>query len=338
VHPSAVSSCRQHVRSALAILEREITEAGFEIAVASSGTAESVARMVHAASGADELRTFNCFEFGRDELDAVVARLIAAPTVAARRRIPGLDPARADIILAGALVLEGVAHSYGVERFTFSDFALREGVLLDTIQREHGTGLHELRDVARRSVRQLAARCDDDPRHSEHVARLAVQLFDATRLLHGLDDACRDHLEAGALLANVGLVISHSKHHLHSYYVIRNSELVGFTDPEIEIIAQVARYHRKSAPKPQHPEFARLTEHHQQVVRVLAGILRVAIGLDRSHDGRVQRVSVAKRRGALVVEAHGAPGVDLGLELYAAGERSDLLAEALGRKVVVSAG
>ncbi len=156
---------------------------------------------------------------------------------------------------------------FSIPRFTFSDYALREGVLLDTIQRQRGSELHEsLRDVSRRSVRQLAARCDDDPAHSEHVARLAVELFDATADLHGLDNLCRGLLEAAALLANVGLVISHSKHHLHSYYVIRNSELVGFTDPEIELIALVARYHRKSAPKPTHPEFVQLDADAQRTV------------------------------------------------------------------------
>ena len=142
---------------------------------------------------------------------------------------------------------------------TFSDYALREGVLLDTMQRTRGGSLHHLRDVSRRSVRDVAELFDEEPEHSAHVARLALELFDATSTLHGLDEGCREYLEAAALLANVGLFISHSQHHLHSYYVIRNSErLTGFTDAEIEIIAQIARYHRKSAPKPSHAEFAAL--------------------------------------------------------------------------------
>ena len=136
---------------------------------------------------------------------------------------------------------------------------------------------HHLRDVSRRSIRALAERCDDDLTHSVHVATLALQLFDATESLHGLGTDAREYLEAGALLANVGLVISHSKHHLHSYYVIRNSELTGLTDTEIEIIAQIARYHRKSAPKASHAEFGRLAPEHQRLVKTLAGILRVAI-------------------------------------------------------------
>jgi exopolyphosphatase/guanosine-5'-triphosphate,3'-diphosphate pyrophosphatase len=232
-----------------------------------------------------------------------------------------------------------VGNAFGIERWTFSDYALREGVLLDTVARTAGaTGAgHELRDVARRSVRRLAERCDDNPEHSAHVARLAIELFDATRKLHGLGDAQRDYLEAAALLANVGLVISHSKHHLHSYYVIRNSELVGFTDPEIELIAQVARYHRKSAPKPSHPTFAALTPEHQRVVQVLAAVLRVAIGLDRTQEGRVAGVTVSRRGQRLTVHATPAGADDIDLELYAANERVPLLRDVLGREVRVIA-
>ena len=179
---------------------------------------------------------------------------------------------------------------FGVERYTFSEAALRDGVLVDTVSRMssavEGTSgtLHHLRDVSRRSIAQLAERCDDDPAHSAHVARLALALFDELAPLHGLDATAREYLEAGALLANVGLVVAHSKHHLHAYYVIRNSELAGLTDLEIEIIAQIARYHRKSEPKSSHAEFASLGAGDQALVRTLAGILRVAISLDRSHE------------------------------------------------------
>jgi exopolyphosphatase / guanosine-5'-triphosphate,3'-diphosphate pyrophosphatase len=338
VSASAIAKCRAHIRSTLATVEREVIDLGHEVAVASSGTAETIGRMVHAASGRPELRTYNCYEFDTDDLDAIVEDLCAAPSDAARRQLPGLDPARADIILAGALVLQTIAHEFDIHRFTFSDYALREGVLLDTIQRHRGLHVHALRDVARRSVRQLAQRCDEDPRHSEHVAGLAVHLFDATIDLHGLDDEYRHLLEAAALLANVGLVVSHSKHHLHSYYVIRNSELVGFTDPEIELVALIARYHRKSAPKSAHAEFDHLSPADQFAVRVLAGLLRIAIGLDRSHDQRVGDLRITTGRKRLGIEAVAAHDAPLDLEVYAATERQSLLAEALGREIAISAG
>ena len=209
-------------------------------------------------------------------------------------------------------------------------------MLVDTLERHDAAdvdGLQHLRNVSRRSIRQLAERCDDDPAHSAHVARLALELFDALQPLHDLDGMARGYLEAGALLANVGLVVAHSKHHLHAYYVIRNSELAGLTDLEIEMIAQIARYHRKSEPKPSHAEFAALEPDDQALVRTLAGILRVAIGLDRSHRALVESVRAEVQRRRVVVFATPRPGADVSLELYAANERKDLLEDVIGRRV-----
>ncbi|MEP7045207.1 MAG: Ppx/GppA phosphatase family protein [Ilumatobacteraceae bacterium] len=333
----AVKGCRSYIRSILATFERDVEDFGFDIAIASSGTAETIARIIHATRDDTGLRTFNRFEFSASELGSITESLFKEKSSDDRRSTPGLDPTRADIIVAGALVLEGVADVFAIKRFVFSEAALREGVLLDTIARIQGGALHHLRDVSRRSIRALAERCDDDLTHSAHVAAMALQLFDATEPLHGLAADAREYLEAGALLANVGLVISHSKHHLHSYYVIRNSELTGLTDAEIEIIAQIARYHRKSAPKASHAEFARLSPEDQQLVKMLAGILRVAIGLDRSHDGRVKSVMAQTRNGRLVVEAVAKRGKEISLELYTANERCGLLEEMLGQRVAVVA-
>lgn len=337
---SDVERCRKYIRSVLAGFEREVESIGFDIAVGSSGTAEQIARLTQTAGGAEPLRTYNCTEFSRKELRAAVSAIVKARTTQARSRIPGLEPERADIIVAGALILEAVFDAFDVSRMTFSDHALREGVLLDTLHRRGGGDvLHHLRDVSRRSVRHLAEMCDDDLEHSEHVAELALQLFDTTQHLHGLDTAAREYLEAAAILANVGLFISHSKHHLHSYYVIRNSEiLAGFTDHEIEMIAIVARYHRKSAPKQSHAEFARLDDGDQALVRTLAAILRVAIGLDRSHDRRVTSVEVRHEDSTLTLVAHAPAASDISLEVYAASERRDLLESVLGLGVEVVAG
>ena len=333
----SVGECRSYIRSILATFDRDVEELGFDIAIASSGTAETIARIIHAARDDTALHTFNRFEFTVAELQSITDSLAKKRSSDDRRSTPGLDPARADIIVAGALVLEGVADVFGIKSFVFSEAALREGVLLDTIARLQGGALHHLRDVSRRSIRALAERCDDDLTHSAHVAALALQLFDATESLHGLASDAREYLEAGALLANVGLVISHSKHHIHSYYVVRNSELTGLTDTEIEIIAQIARYHRKSAPKASHTEFARLSSDHQRLVKTLAGILRVAIGLDRSHDGRVRSVMAHVHRDRLVIEALAKRGKEISLELYTANERSDLLEEVLDQRVGIVA-
>jgi exopolyphosphatase/guanosine-5'-triphosphate,3'-diphosphate pyrophosphatase len=336
VTPRAVRDCRDYARDILSHFQHEVATHGFDVAVASSGTAEAIARMVHAASGSDPLRTYNAFEFTATEISAVVEELLSHRTAATRTKVRGLDPGRADIIVAGALILETVATTFGVERFRFSEGALRDGVLVDTVSRQEGgrTGtLHHLRDVSRRSIRQLAERCDDDPAHSAHVAALAVELFDELAPIHQLDATAREYLEAGALLANVGLVVAHSKHHIHAYYVIRNSELAGLTDAEIEVIAQIARYHRKSAPKPSHPDFAALPPADQELVRALAAILRVAIGLDRSHQARVRHVRGELGPDRVVIHVESANGADTSLELYAADERKELLEAVIGRRL-----
>ncbi len=335
-HPGAVDSCRRHIRSALAPMVREVEALGFNVAIASSGTAETIAALVHVARGGETLRTYNNFEMTAEEISEVVDRLIACESVEERRRLAGMDPSRADIILGGALVLEQAVRELNISSILISDYALREGVLLDALSRRRGATLHHLQDLRRRSVMHLVESMDDDPAHSKRAAALTLEVFDALTELHGLGDDTRELLEAAALLANVGLSVSHSEHHKHSYYVIRHSDrLAGFTDHEIELIALVARYHRKGSPKLKHSEFARLRPAEQERVRAMAAILRMGIALDRSHRSPVASVHVSIPTGdAPVVIELGARG-DVSLELQAASERRGLLEEVLGRTVEI---
>ena len=335
VAADAVKACRNHVRNLIEHFHREVTTHGFEVAVASSGTAETVARIAHALTGAEPLRTYNCFEFSRDALDDVVARLVKHRTASARTKVPGLEAHRADIIVAGALILATIAETFDVDVVPL----LRGGAPRGRAARHDqpdgrgGSEIHHLRDVSRRSIHQLVERCDDDPAHSIHVARLAVALFDAIPELRALGPAAREYLEAGALLANVGLVVAHSQHHLHAYYVIRNSELAGLTDNEIEVIAQIARYHRKSEPKQSHADLRRPVG-GRSASRALAR--RRAAGGDRPRSPprrprRPASSASADERAGSSSAAIAADGSDIGLEVFAAGERSALLARVLER-------
>ena len=327
-----VSECRRYVRAYLTHPVRGARKLGFEVAVGSSGTITNLAEMVHAARGGEPLKTMSNFTFSAGELSEVVASLARASTVEERTKIPALDPKRADIILGGAIILEQAFVELGIEAMTVSDYALREGVLLDALRRRGRTSAGHLDDLRRQSVLHLAAICPGEGNHSEQSTKLALQLFEGTRRWHELPDEAEEWLEAAGLLANVGLFVSHDKHHLHSYYVIRNSDLlVGFTDREIEIIAQVARYHRKSAPKARHEDFSRLSKSDQVTVRTLAGILRIGVALDRTRSSLVARLGVKPGPGddalEIVVDAGGR---DIGLELYTAEIRKSLLEEALG--------
>jgi len=326
-----VDACRAYVRAYLAPVVLEIGRHPFDVAVGSSGTISSVAELVLATRGDAGARTANV-SFTRSDVDAVVDALVAAPTVKDRLTIPGMDPRRADIIVGGAVLLQQAMADLHIAEMTVSNYALREGLLLDTLQRADDASLHHLGEIRSQAVQHLAALVPEEREHGEHARTIALALFDATESLHGLGEDCRELLEAASLLANVGLVISHARHHLHSYYVIRNSEqLTGFTEREVELVAQVARYHRKSAPKAKHLEYTSLTEHDQHIVRVLAGILRVANALDRTYAGHVAAVTCALTKETLTVqvEARG----DTSLELYTAEQRRHLLEEALGVEI-----
>jgi exopolyphosphatase/guanosine-5'-triphosphate,3'-diphosphate pyrophosphatase len=330
IHPGALDACRRHVRSTIAPFARSVRRLDVEVAVGSSGTITTLAEMAAIRATGARPRSSSNLVLTAEQLDDLVAELADAPTAEARAELPGLDPARADIILAGAVILEQVVHELALGEILTSDYALREGVLLDTWRRRHGGSLHHLSELRRQSVVDLSELMDEDPPHSAQVARLALDLFDATQERHGLGDDAREILEAAALLCNVGIFVSHAQHHKHSYYVIRGTDrLAGFNDDEVERIALVARYHRKSEPRGRHPEFAALDERTQREVTVLAGLLRVAIGLDRNHAARVDGVTVRDKGDRLVVKAIPAPGEDISLELYAASARTSLLDDAL---------
>lgn len=341
VKRKALEEARRFVRSYLSPVARMVADrGGFEVAVGSSGTILNVAEMVRARAGDAPARSRSNLSFTAGDLAGIVEELASHPTAEERRTaVAGLDPKRADIILGGIVILEQAFATLGIDEMVVSDFALREGILLDVLRRRNATSLGHLRDLRYESVLHLAALTPGEKAHSERVAELACELFEGTRDQHGIGGEYEELLEAAGLLCNVGLAISHDRHHLHSYYVIRNTDvLTGFTDRELELIALIARYHRKSAPKARHPEFAQLAEDDQHRIRVLAGLLRIAVGLDRTRDGVVQSVAVepgdTRRSMRIVAEV---AGDDAELELYSAESRKELLEEALGLTIELTA-
>jgi exopolyphosphatase/guanosine-5'-triphosphate,3'-diphosphate pyrophosphatase len=282
--------------------------------IATSGTAVCCADLIdHFAdrpwkevSGAREVRA-------RD-----LATLVERLRPLKRRQIADLPPVggpRSDSLLAGAVLLQAlVAHS-GVERFQVSDRALREGLVLAALG--HPIPLAtQPEDLRRRQVLQLAERSESVYRHNLQSARLAVRLFDVTASLHGFGAREREWLEYAALLHDIGYSVHYKGHHKHAYYLIRNAVLDAFDQREIEIIANVARYHRGATPKPRHPTMATLKPWQQRTIRKLAALLRVADALDRTHASRVEEIYCAIRgRGHKVtLEILSRWSVDLELE------------------------
>jgi exopolyphosphatase/guanosine-5'-triphosphate,3'-diphosphate pyrophosphatase len=186
-------------------------------------------------------------------------------------------------------------------------------------------------DVRRRSVIELAERCNYLPDHAQQVARLALRLFDATRADHDLDDRAREWLEYGALLHDIGVHISYERHHKHSYYLVKHGDLRGFEPGEIEIVALIARYHRQTLPKKSHAEFGALARRARRTVRLLAAFLRLAEGLDRSHGQVVSDIEIAHDTDGLIVRLKG--NADPELELWAANRHAAPLAELLRKDI-----
>ena len=335
VHPAAPNACRSFVRASIAPTMRDIRDLTPKIAIVSSGTAESLTRMASHRRGGQQPKNFNAFSFTVNELNDAVRVIEAARSAADRRAIQGLDPSRADIVLGGAIVLQTIIEESDIETVVFSDYALREGLLLDTIRTSVPTAPRELRSASRSSVESLVSRLDENPTHSRHVAQLALQMLDQLVDVLDVSDDRRFLLESAALLSNVGLSVSHSKHHLHSYYIIKHADLPGFREHDVELIAQIARYHRKSKPKMSHEPFANLDDADRHTVRALAAVLRIAIGLDRSYDARVDEVRIRRKGSKLTVEALSSEGSDLSLNLYSARERADLLADVTGCTVEI---
>src|SRR5262249_38356961 len=245
----------------------------------------------------------------------------------ARLHMGGLDPRRADIIVAGALLLDSVLKRLGAPDITLCDLALREGLVLDYIHRNTATirKIERYPDVRRRSVVELGERCGYSPVHAKHVAALALSIFDQTRAVHRLGDQEREWLEYGALLHDAGVHISYERHHRHSYYLIKNGELRGFDPEEIEIIALLARYHRQATPKKSNEGDCLVKSRLRKTARALSAKVR----LGRSHAQVVTGVDVVPRGDAYLIRLR--VSGDAELELWAAQRHADALQDVLER-------
>ena len=250
-----------------------------------------------------------------------------------RMHLPGLDPRRADLMVAGAILLDTLLKKLGAEDITLCDLALREGVLLDYIHghRKDIARVDSYPDVRRRSVIELAERCAWEAEHSKQVAALALTLFDYTKRIHALGDREREWLEYAGFLHDIGNHISYGKHHRHSHYLTKNGDLRGFEPEEIDVIALVTRYHRRATPKRDHIGFTLLNKVQRRTVTILAAFLRLAETLDRSRHGVVRGIEVRERLGEIRINVQ-AVG-DAELEVWAAHKQARALEEALDRKV-----
>lgn len=316
-----------NIRSDFTRAAWEIKNAGYDFVIGTSGTvlnmvnATVLADDAYSSESASEYESFS-HTVRLDQIDWLNRKLMAMK-LRERRRVPGIEKARADIIVAGGLLLQCILSELGATELTSCDWSLREGVILNYLRRQREmnetfelaparpsaapTGDEALSnpvtedsrlDVRARSVLSVARRFDYDVAHSHHVVRLATRIFDDTKELHRLNDQDRKLLQYAAILHDIGYHIAHNNHHRHALYLIKNSEMPGFTGDEIAMMATLVRYHRGSLPrkesdrrsKREHEDYYALDRDHRVRVLRLASILQIADGLDRSHRQMISNV------------------------------------------------
>ncbi len=271
----------------------------------------------------------------REELEHIID-LLQACSPEERTQIRGLNVERSDIILGGLAVAAEVMARIEARELVVSKYGIREGLLLESAQVTPVPA--DPGEARERSVRTFAERCHYEAPHSQHVQRLALQLFDAIGARLGCTPEDRQVLSDAALLHDVGYHINYDKHHKHSYHLILHADLLGMSPVEQVIVANVARYHRGARPKRKHANFGRLDRESRDRIIRLSAILRVADGFDRGHVGGVQRVKARWNDRALRITAVPDPRARvLRLELWGANRKSALLARLIGAPVEIVA-
>jgi exopolyphosphatase/guanosine-5'-triphosphate,3'-diphosphate pyrophosphatase len=317
-------------------IAKEADAIGFDFAIASSGTAENIATMTLLEERGQEIEALNGNTFSRKGFQKLYDRLLKMKS-AERKLVEGLDPKRSDLIVPGLILFDVAFRLFDLKSITISEHALREGIVVDYLSKhlEEFRLVHSVPDTRRRSVIELARRCQADETRSSHIAKLSLELFDKLATLHHLGSHERELLEYAAMLHNIGYFISPSSHHKHSQYIIQNGDLRGFTPDEIQIIGNAARYHRKSEPKTEHLGYQLLSAKNKHVVRVLASILRLTNAFDRSHRNNIAALKVRITDEKIYIKL--ISNSDAEIELWAALRMRDMFESVFGKSLVITA-
>ncbi len=310
--------------------------------VGTSGTIETLAT-IHAREKLGIVpNPLNGYELSRKDIKEILKQL-ASMSCAERAAIPGMSDRRSEIIVAGVVTVLEAMTLLGVESLTICERALREGVIVDWML-SHNLIENRLRyqeSVRQRSILKIAQKYQVNLEYSERVANFALSLFNQTKgHLHDWDTEEQELLWAAAILHNCGIYVNHSAYHKHSYYLIRHGELLGFTEAGIEVIANLARYHRRNTPKKKHENYSNLpSKKHRQLVNQISAILRLAVTLDRRQIGAIQQVRCEYHPDVRELYLHlqpSHPNDDCALELWSLNYEKGAFEEEYGVKVVAT--
>ncbi len=333
-----LTALKREIEAALERPVREMKGSKWSMVTGTSGTIlslgaafQSIAYPDNESESGEKARTglMPSVTMTRGELTAFNEHLASIP-IAERRKIPGISDQRAEIIVAGGAILEQTMRAFRINRIRTCEWGLREGVLFDRFAESSRAQLRKPAELDSHlaGAEALGERFGYEAAHGKQVSKIAQKLFDQLRSLHGLKSHDRTLLVAAAILHDIGYAISAESHHKHSLYLILNSELTGFTDSERQVIANIARYHRRAYPKPQHVYFNALPLEDQGKVWMLGGILRLADAMDRSHESRIKNFKATLRGDRIRLTIANKRRCEH--ELWAIEKKKDMLEEAFG--------
>ncbi len=304
--------------------------------IGSSGTMENIAAMIVTQQSDAEILTLNELEYSRKDFEKFYKDFIELKS-AKRAKINGLEEKRINIINPGMVLVKFLLEKYKIENIKISEGALRDGMIIDFINKEkvkpNALLVENFPEPRKRSIYELLRKCNWQEQHSLHVATIALQLFDSLQEELDLQDSDRELLEYATLLHDIGYYISHRKHHKHALYLIRNSDLRGFREDEINLMAHVARYHRRSIPQKRHGLYKELNKDLRKRIKKLAAILRIADGLDRSHFQNVKELEIQNKKKEIILYIN--TESDAALEIWGAMRKSRLLEKVTGKSLEI---
>jgi exopolyphosphatase/guanosine-5'-triphosphate,3'-diphosphate pyrophosphatase len=307
-------------------LKKELGDQKIEMCIGTGGSIESI--------GEIRRQLFNkrsSAKMSSTEL-AAVARKLQTLSIEERMRQFHLRPDRADVISPAAVVLQKVLRQAGVREILIPGVGVKDGLLAEIVWEILYRGEHLDHDQVIHSALQLGRKYSFDEKHGIAVSRIALQIFDQAREVHGLNGDGRILLETAALLHDIGHFVGVSNHHKHTYYLIQAGPIIGLSPAQIEIVANIARYHRKSTPRLDHEPFRILSPKQRRQVSALAAILRVADAIDCQHADCIQTVNLTFKRNGVIFRLRGRG--DLLMAKWALAKRADLFEELFGTLVV----
>ena len=318
--PKEIKNLRAEIVTALEQPKRKIKDEAWKISSGTSGTILALANLL-----SDQTENQN----GKSQIS--LKRLIALNeklaqiSVQERLEIPGISLQRAEVVVAGGQILEGVMRGLNIETLQPSSYALREGAIIDYLRQTEAESLPPVPDVEDSRLRDVFAvgrRFGYEENHALQVAALAEKIFDQLAPIYNLSRHGRTLLSAAALLHDVGYHISHESHHKHSFYLIKHSEMTGFSETEKLLIANIARYHRGSMPKEKHTDFMALGEKDRKTAVQLGAILRLADALDHGYENHIKNLKIRRAGGKVILELAGSENSNI--EILSVAKKKDL--------------